>query len=297
MMKKIFQTTLILLIPLFLGAQSVSPEVISSAGDYFEGANASLSWTLGEIATETFSNGSVTLNQGFQQPFPLLIHGIDLDLLVYLEGPYSAGTMATSLKEEGVLPLDQPYNQAPWNYAGSESVTSIPADVVDWVLVEVRDAADAASATSSTIAGRQAAFILNNGSVVALDGTSVLQFTATLANDPYVVVWHRNHLGILSANSLTETGGVYVYDFSSSISQAYGGTAGYKMIDTGIYGMAGGDADADGDVDASDDALWTSNAGTAGYQSADFNLDNQVSNPDKNDVLIQNGTTTSQVPN
>ena len=60
-----------LLIPFIISAQSVSPEVISSSGDYFEGPNASLSWTLGEIATETYTAGNVILTQGFQQPFTL----------------------------------------------------------------------------------------------------------------------------------------------------------------------------------------------------------------------------------
>ena len=49
-------------------SQSISPEVIATAGDYFVGSNATLSWTLGEVITETVSNGSYTLTQGFQQP-------------------------------------------------------------------------------------------------------------------------------------------------------------------------------------------------------------------------------------
>jgi hypothetical protein len=48
--------------------QSITPEVIATAGDYFVGSNATLSWTLGEVITETVSNGNYTLTQGFQQP-------------------------------------------------------------------------------------------------------------------------------------------------------------------------------------------------------------------------------------
>jgi hypothetical protein len=270
--------------------------VVASSGDHFEGTNASISWTLGEIATETYSNGNIILTQGFQQSFGIEIHGIDLDILVYLEGPYHNGSMNTTLKDEGQIPLNQPYNVSPWFYTGSESVTSIPNNVVDWVLVDLRDATSAATAIPATSAEMKAAFILDNGSVVGLDGSSVLQFSAPITNDPYVVVWHRNHLGVLSATSPNETGGIYTYDFSTAMSKAYGGGLGYKLIDTGIYGMAGGDVNGDGVIDATDKVLWISQAGTQGYKASDMNMDKQVNNTDKNDLMIENQDLSSQVP-
>lgn len=48
-------------------AQQLSPQVIASAGDYFEQNNGSLSWTLGEIEIETINDANNTLTQGFQQ--------------------------------------------------------------------------------------------------------------------------------------------------------------------------------------------------------------------------------------
>ncbi|MBU0763803.1 MAG: T9SS type A sorting domain-containing protein, partial [Bacteroidetes bacterium] len=47
--------------------QSISPEVISSGGGEYENAYASISITIGEPVTETISNGTITLTQGFQQ--------------------------------------------------------------------------------------------------------------------------------------------------------------------------------------------------------------------------------------
>jgi hypothetical protein len=56
----------------FLASQELKPDVIAAAGDYFKNSTSgvSISWTLGEIATETLApNGSsVILTQGFQQP-------------------------------------------------------------------------------------------------------------------------------------------------------------------------------------------------------------------------------------
>lgn len=297
-MKKVCLFSVALLIPFIITAQSVSPEVISSSGDYFEGVNASLSWTLGEIATETYSAGNIILTQGFQQPITVSIAGIDLDVLVFLEGPYAGTEMATGLNLAGEIPLSQPYNVSPWNYPGTESVGSIPnTDVVDWVLIELRDATDAASATGATRIARQAGFLLKDGTVVGLDGSSNLQFITSFSDGLYVIVWHRNHLGVLSATSLTETAGVYSYDFSTSLSQAYGGGAGYKLVGTSVYGMPGGDENGDGYIDATDKAAWTTDAGTEGYQSSDFDLNNQVDNQDKNETWVENTAQSSQVPN
>ena len=297
-MKKIITILIASVLPLIITAQSVSSEAIVSAGDYYESTNVSLSWTLGEIATETYSKGGIILTQGFQQPVSITIHGIDLNLLVFLEGPYSNTQMTTGLNVENDIPLAQPYNTAPWNYAGTENVGSIPnADVVDWVLVELRDAANAGSADPSTTIALQAAFLLKNGSVVGLDGSSVLQFpSASFSQNIFAVVWHRNHLGIISANGITQTGGVYDYDFSTAITQVYNGGAGYKEIATNVYGMVGGDSNTDGTVDGDDKTIWSNNSGTKGYKAADYDMNSQVDNRDKNDIWTLNGSFTSQVP-
>jgi hypothetical protein len=280
-----------------LFAQSISPTVISTAGGYSTGTTASLSWTLGEVATETLSNGSYTLTQGFQQPVEGLTININLDLLVFLEGPYSGTDMGTSLNSQGLIPLSQPYNSAPWNYSGTESVPAVPnPDVIDWILIELRDAANATSATSATRIARQAAFLLKDGSVVGIDGSSILQFNNSFTQQLFVIVWHRNHLGIMSANGVTQSGGIYAYDFSTSASQAYGGPAGYKNISGSAWGMVAGDANGDGLIDLSDKTQWAAFAGKKGYYGSDFNLNAQVNNPDKDERWVPNTSKMEQVP-
>jgi hypothetical protein len=48
-------------------AQTIKPEIISTTGDYFKNTTNSLSWTLGECITETFSTSGYKFTQGFQQ--------------------------------------------------------------------------------------------------------------------------------------------------------------------------------------------------------------------------------------
>jgi poly-gamma-glutamate capsule biosynthesis protein CapA/YwtB (metallophosphatase superfamily) len=241
------------------------------------------------------SSGNVSVN--YSETGYSSAHTIEADLTVCLEGPFNGTDMKTSLNPS-LLPLSQPYNTAPWNYAGIESVVSIPnPDVVDWVLVEFRDATDAASASEASTIDRQAAFLLRNGSVVGTDGLSHIQFSGIITKQLFAVVRHRNHIDIISANPLTETGGVYIYNFTTSIDQVYGGGTGYKSIAPGIYGMAGGDADADGTVNITDILMWAIHSGAEGYLQEDLNFDGQVNNLDKNDIwILNNNTISSQVP-
>ena len=68
MKKPIFLYLLFLLFPLSVIAQEAKLEVVASSGSTFETANGQVSWTLGEVVIETFSTGSFSLTQGFQQP-------------------------------------------------------------------------------------------------------------------------------------------------------------------------------------------------------------------------------------
>ena len=138
-----------------------------------------------------------------------------LNLKAYLEGPFSGNEMTTLLNTSGYLPLDQPYDGAPWLYTGTESVTSIPnQNVVDWILVELRETTgDASSATPDKIIARQAGFILKNGTITGINGVNPMQFDNPISDNLFVVLWHRNHLGILSAEAVIKVNGVYNYDF------------------------------------------------------------------------------------
>jgi hypothetical protein len=66
-----------LLVSLSAAAQSINPQVITSAGNYFTSSTGSLSFTIGEIAVGSYSGPGGNLTQGFQialgasNPLPL----------------------------------------------------------------------------------------------------------------------------------------------------------------------------------------------------------------------------------
>jgi len=172
-------------------------------------------------------------------------------------------------------------------------VVAVPGiNVTDWILIELRDAADASSATSSTTIAKQAAFVTSNGVVIGIGGSEDLQFKVAVNQQLFVIIYHRDHISVMSANALVESDGVYSYDFSTSADQVYGGDAGYKELTTGIYGMVTGDANNDGVVDDLDkNDYWKISAGEYGYYQADFNMNTQVDNVDKNDFWQVNSGT------
>ena len=224
---------------------------------------------------------------------------IVLQVKIFLEGPFNVTEMNTTLNLGGHLPLNQPYNQLPWSYMGTETVASIPtSDIVDWVLIELRDAPDAASASSATTVAQKAGFLLKYGSIVSADGFSMMQFSnVTIQHSLFAVLWHRNHIGIMSATPLVETGGIFAYDFTTGAGQVHGGSLAHKEIASGIWGMAAADGNADGQINNGDkNDVWAVQAGGSGYMAGDFNMDTQVNNGDKNDLWVPNTGMGGQVP-
>ncbi|NVK28160.1 MAG: hypothetical protein HWE14_08950 [Flavobacteriia bacterium] len=230
-----------------------------------------------------------------------------LDLTVMLEGPFNpaTGEMRTDLNSQGFIPLNNPYSGAPWNYSGGDSVTSIPnADVVDWVLVEVRESNNAMNAGGSAVIGTRAAFVLKDGSVVDLDGSSYLEFD-NVEFDPskrqFAVVYHRNHLAIMCADSLdyvdtNPSEPRWVCDMTTGSSQIYGGANGSKHK-SGVTMMMAGDGSSDGNIQNTDKlTTWLPFNGTSGYLYADFNLNGQVQNDDAELLWYDNNGKSSQVP-
>ena len=140
-----------------------------------------------------------------------------------LEGPVNGSAMLTPLNLGGYIPLMQPYNMAPWNYTRNRICCNCSCKCCGLGFGRTRDATSAANATSATRIARQAAFILSDGSIVGMDGSSILQFTNSINQQLFAVVHHRNHLGILSANAVTNSGGVYNYDFTTGYNKTYGG--------------------------------------------------------------------------
>ena len=166
---------------------------------------------------------------------------VTLQLRVFLQGPYSTSTglMANDLLRKGVLPTLQPYGElksafgyvdsgstvSPFNYPGKETAsTSVMSATgkdtpVDWVLVEVRDKFDPTVRVAA-----MAALLQSDGDVVdAATGSKTLQLFNVMDGDYYVVVRHRNHLGVMTNAPIPLKTPPELIDFTHPGTKVYGG--------------------------------------------------------------------------
>jgi hypothetical protein len=212
---------------------------------------------------------------------------LSANIRIFLEGAYVGGQMSTFLNSTTLIPLSQPYNTSPWNYAGTESVTSIPQNVVDWVLVELRS-------SEITVAEIRAAFLKNDGALVDLDGSSNIKFPSTPEGEYYVVIRHRNHLPIMTANKVGINFSPELYDMRTDLSKAYGTNA-LKNLGGGFFGIFTADTDGSGTVNASDRSNTWNQRNLSGYYGTDVDLSGTINAADRSSVW-NNRNITTQVP-
>lgn len=243
----------------------------------------------GQYCEYTNSNGTILNDSPFSTYYVngLISPATSLNAKMMLEGPYQNGSMTKQLKNSGLIPLSQPYSGSPWNYNGTEHVSSIPANCTDWVLVELRTT----PSSTSKIASR-AGFITSSGIITDLNGIGALGFPDISNGNYYVVVRHRNHLPVMSANPVPLGASSMLYDFTSGAEKVYGGSGSFKLIDpaSSAWGMVAGDATNEGSIYVDDYSdHWTPSFGlTNSYHAADFNLDGNVLVDDYSDYWLPN---------
>ncbi len=124
---------------------------------------------------------------------------------VMLPSNYNSGTnlMDATLLAIELLPETEPYTALGYpnlQNAGISTTLSISGttdDIVDWALVELRDASN-----PSDIVALRAALLKRDGNLVDVDGKSPVPFEGVEAGSYYIAVRHRNHLGVMSATPI-----------------------------------------------------------------------------------------------
>lgn len=173
---------------------------------------------------------------------------------VFLQGPYSGGLMKDDLRTLSYIPLSEPYSVAPFNYSnvgygGGESVPSAatfdqPAngdDVVDWVMLEIRDAV-----TPSIKLATRAALIQRDGDIVDLDGISNVKMYGLADGTYHFKIHHRNHLGARTATALALSNTVTNLNFTvAGFAYSSGSPASMVDLGSGVMGLWTGDASGD----------------------------------------------------
>ncbi len=208
--------------------------------------------------------------------------GIPVKVKMNLEGAWNNSTqkMNTKLRAKNLLPKLQPYHVYPWTYYGGEEVedtSAFPMNVVDWVLVEMRDSVD-----PNTLISIRAGLLLDDGTVVDVDGKSDLTFRHLKANDYYyIVVRHRNHLAVISQGR-AKVPNPFPYDFTR-VEKVQQGDMQLANISNGVYGLHAGDVDGNGAITTNDFNQYIKDLSNFNnYFSGDINLDKSVTVKDFN---------------
>lgn len=267
-----------------------SPIIIVDQYDGFDAANDTFD------GVHPNENGEVKMAVKWKEAIVNAMgSGLRMNLKIFLEGPFNGIEMETDIA--GEIPLMQPFSDSPWNYQGGEILSALPAETVDWILVELRDTTSANLADASVVRATKACLLTSEGHIVDTSGSSELFFDVEISNDLFVVVFHRNHLPVISSGALQKSGDIYTWDFTTDASQALGSSDALKQLAGGYFGMYAGDMNGDGFINSTDySAVWTASAGGAGYLQADCNLDSKAGNKDKNDFWIINNGKFSLVP-
>ncbi len=117
--------------------------------------------------------------------------------------------------------------------------------------------------------------------VLSGTGTAGMNFNRVTTGNYYIVVSHRNHLETWSKLPQSFVGGIPLnYDFTTAVTQSFGDNM--KQVGS-VWVLFGGDANADGSIDANDIGIFIGEFGNLGYLRSDFNGDQDVN---ASDVLI-----------
>lgn len=173
---------------------------------------------------------------------------------VLLQGAYNttAATMNNTLNSLGILQgnaATQPYgNPSGSNLRTSETVSSnffsSHQDIVDWVLLELRDAT-----TPSSITATRAAFVKQDGSIVDIDGVTAVNFIGVTPGNYFVAIKHRNHLAIRSSATIDFSSGSGNYDFTTGSNKAFQNQSYTSTVQMGnVWAMRAGNANSNNSI-------------------------------------------------
>ncbi|MBN2105227.1 C10 family peptidase [bacterium] len=122
------------------------------------------------------------------------VNALEVHARVLIGGAYEAGgdTLRLDLNSGGHLPSESPYLEAP------ATCTAIPDSIADWVLVELR------TDPAGPAVEQRSALLSRNGYLCNMSGTQGVLFDAE-DGAYYLVIHHRNHLSVMSAEPQTLT--------------------------------------------------------------------------------------------
>lgn len=275
------------------------------------------------VAGYTSSNNwDVNGNHGINDQWVVKLNEefCSLSSRVNLGGAFDTGTglMRDDLRIAQLIPLNEPYGALTYLPTGGQPASVLHSSllavagtdaIADWLIVELRSSTNNAQVVASRYAVLQ-----RDGDIVDLDGNSPVTIVAP-ADNYYIAIRHRNHLGILSENSYALSPTTTSVDFTSTQTPTYGVDARQNINGTMVMWSANTNFDQQlayvGSGNDRDQVLVrvggsTPTATVSGYYQEDVNMDGTVkyvgANNDRDPILVNiggnvpTGTRVEQLP-
>ena len=256
---------------------SSSSNLLPSSSSSTVSINSSSSYKLSSLGISSSSNISSSTT---------IINPPTLSVKINLSANYNNSTkqMGNDFRARNMIPLTQPYSQAPFNYSGLESysnLANIPTSTVDWVLIEIKD-------ISKNSVFTKAAILRQDGNVIDTNGLQIINLTDFNPISGYsyqVVVRHRNSLAIATNQNISFAPNINTtVDFTKNINVKGSNqeSIGTDNLDNQVFGLRKANTDGNGSVIAADRQLSLNAQESSGIYSAnDVNLDGDVTASDR----------------
>ena len=187
-----------------------------------------------------------------------------------------SGIMNTTLSGATLLPAQEPYTKL--GYHVSETITNASnfTNIVDWILIELRDKND-----PKIIKYSKSCLLRNDGIWVdSSDNAAGIIFENIIEDDYYVAVKHRNHFGVMSAvvqplATIADFGNTAYSLWEQDDTYYTFNIDGYRLLTSGKYMVAGFTA-ISGSYSPYTEVYRGYQAFAFGYLLADFNLDGSI---------------------
>jgi len=183
-----------------------------------------------------------------------------VNMRVYLQGAYdfrNTKIMTDDLRKKGYIPLKEPYATLelgvfkPFTHVGKggqDTITDATIledkgenSIVDWVFLELRSSVD-----PTIVVETRSALIQRDGDIVEVDGESPVYFPVTEDNNYYIVIKHRNHLGIMTKDPIQMDRNLLApiaLDFTDGTTPIHGSNGMREKDLDGKFAMWGGNTD------------------------------------------------------
>lgn len=247
---------------------------------------ASPTSTLSGIALNTSVTLRWTITNGDCSSFDEVTisrQSVQLRSRIFWEGPYAgANLMNDHLRAGALLPASEPYTGLGFTHVGGGAenaqvgVFNMTGNnaIVDWAFIELRDKNNPA-----LVLATRSVLVQADGDIVDMDGTSDVSFSSVPSDQYYIVIRHRNHLGIRTLNAISLSAIATMQDFSDgSIDIVL--TTSQKDV-SGTLQKWSGDANVNSTINAVDRSEVWNNRNQAGYRTEDMNMDGNINAPDR----------------